>query len=454
MIPVAGQASDAEGPVTVSVNGAPATVEEDGSFSGAADLATDDPGLVVFEAMDRAGNTTRVEVRVEILAPEVALVRPAPGALIGERVIDLSGRSGTATEVGVNGVAAQVPGDGTFSLPGFDLGEDGLVTLTLEGSNCGGSVRATATLDLDTLAPTVAIDSPSEGTLFGSQPITVSGTVEDAHLETVTVNGVAATVDGGRFTAEGVPLAEGDDLLVATATDALGRSTASAPVTVTLDTHGADGDDHRARRRHGPGHADAHRLRRGLRSPPGRGPHRGRGGDGLRHDLHRRGRPRWRRGTTSWSPRRPTWRATAPLRPSVVVVLDTLPPEVSLDADALPELTGETAISVSGTAVDPHLDAVSPSTGSRRRSPATGSSPTRVPLEEGANALVAEAVDSLDHRATSAPVTVTRDTLAPEVVITEPAAGRGADRAHGDGARHGERSPPRPGDRSAGSRRP
>jgi len=421
LIPAAGRASDGEGPVTVTVNGAPATVAEDGSFTGSADLATDDPGLVVFEATDRAGNTTRVEVRVEIVPPEVALLSPAPGSLVGERVVDLAGRSGTATEVTVNGVPAQVTGDGTFALPGFDLGEDGLVALTVEGSNCGGSDRTTATLDLDTLAPTVAIDSPSEGTLFGSQPITVSGTVEDAHLDTVTVNGVTATVDGGRFTAEGVPLSEGDDQLIAKATDALGRSTVSAPVVVTLDTtaptvtitaptagtvldtptitvSGEVSDPHLDSVRIGDVVATVSGMTFTAEDVPL---------DEGDNFLVAEATDLAGNGASS---------------PSVVVVLDTLAPEVSLDGAALPELTGETSIPVAGTAIDPHLDAV---TVNSVEATVTGDRfvAEPVPLEEGANELVAEAVDTLDHRASSPPVTVTRDTLPPEVAITEPAAG-------------------------------
>ena len=41
--------------------------------------------------------------------------------------------------------------------------------------------------------------------------MTVTGTVEDAHLTTVTVNGVDASLDAGRFIATGVSLAEGDN---------------------------------------------------------------------------------------------------------------------------------------------------------------------------------------------------------------------------------------------------
>jgi len=421
LIPVSGQAEDGEGPVTLTVNGDPVTVADDGSFTGTADLATDDPGLVVFEATDQAGNTTRVEVRVDIVPPEVALLEPPPGSLVGRRVVDLAGSSGTATEVTVNGLAAQVPGDGSFTLPGFDLGEDGLVTLTLDASNCGGSVQATAVLDLDTLPPTVAIDSPSPETLFGSQPVTVSGTVEDAHLDMVTVNGVAATVDGGRFTAEGVPLTEGDNILVATATDALGRSTDSAPVPVTLDTTAPtvtitaptagtvlDTPTITVSGEVSDPHLDTVRVGDVVATVSGM--------------TFEAAGVALTEGDNFLVAEATDLAGNSAASPSVVVVLDTLPPEVTLDAGALPELTGETAIPVTGSAVDPHLDSVAvngvPATVTGDQFAADS-----VPLDEGANELVAEAVDTLDHHGLSAPVTVTRDTLPPEVAITEPAAG-------------------------------
>ncbi len=76
-----------------------------------------------------------------------------------------------------------------------------------------------------------AIGGPA--VLAGTRTITVTGTVDDPQA-VVTVNGTAATVSGGNFSAS-VTLTEGNNTITATATDPAGNS-ASASVTVSLDT--------------------------------------------------------------------------------------------------------------------------------------------------------------------------------------------------------------------------
>ncbi len=421
-IPVAGKVTDGESPVQLTVNGVAVTLAADGAFTTTASLFTADPGLIEVVATDRVGNVTRVAVRVSIVPPSVALTTPAPGSLVGTRTVNLSGTSGTATEVKVNGVAATVPGNGTFRLDGFDLGaEDGLVTLELAARNCGGSVTATAVLDLDTKAPVIAIDSPAAGALFGASPITVSGTVEDAHLVEVKVNGVPAQVEGRRFTAEGVVLHEGQNPLTATARDALSRSTTSATVVVELDstaptatiTEPKSGDV-----------VDTPQITvRGTVSDPNLTAVtvNGIAAAVTGASFVANGVP-LAEGENSLVAKARDAAGNQADSPSVVVVLDTLPPVVTLDAEALPELTKETSVTAVGTAADPHLEAVTVN-GVAATVSGEDYAAANVPLQEGANSIVARAVDTLGHAAETAPaVVVTRDTLPPQVAITEPAA--------------------------------
>ena len=415
-VTVAGRATDAEGPITrLTVNGTVVTVAADGSFSTTASLATADPGLVEVVATDSIGNTTRATVRVSIVPPVVALTSPAPGSLVGTRLVDLSGTCGTATAVTVNGRAAVVSG-GTFHLTGFDLGaQDGLIALALAASHCGGTVNATASLDLDTKPPVVAIDGPAEGDVFGASPITVTGTVVDAHLTSVTVNGVPAQVAGGHFTAAGVPLVQGSNRLVARATDALGRATDSAPVTVELDTVALTAAiiDPVS----GVVVSTPQITVRGTISKPNvtrvvvNGVTAVVSGTGFTAS----GVPLTEGDNPLVATVTGTNGATAD-SPSVLVVLDTLPPAITLDP--LPALTGETTVAVSGTVSDPHLQQVTvngvPAT------VAAGRYAVLVPLVEGPNSIVARAVDTLGHAAETAPATVTRDTLPPVIAITEP----------------------------------
>ncbi len=422
-VTVSGSATDAEGPTAaVTVNGVAVTPAADGSFSTVASLATADPGLVEVVATDGGGSTTRVAVRVAIVPPTVALTSPAPGSLVGTRLVDLAGTSGNAATVTVNGRAAVVPGDGTFSLAGFDLGPDeGLVTLSLLARHCGSEATVTAVLDLDTRAPVVAIDSPAAGDIFGDSPITVSGPVTDAHLAEVKVNGVVAQIANQRFTAEGVTLNEGQNTLTATARDALGRSTTSAPVAVELDSTAPT--------------ATITEPENGAVVGAPQITVRGTVSDVNLVTVKVNGVTATVTGTGFVANGMPLVEgdnflvAVARDRtnheteaPRVVVALDTQPPAVAIDAAALPSLTGDVSITVTGTVSDPHLATV---TVNGVAAQVTGGefAATAVPLQEGTNAIVAHAVDTLGHGADSAPASVTRDSLPPDVAITEPLPG-------------------------------
>ena len=79
------------------------------------------------------------------------------------------------------------------------------------------------------------ITSPTEGEVLDVTPTTVSGTVSPASA-VVIANGVVADLDGlGGFSAPGVDLVEGPNLITATARP-LDNLSASDSVEVTLDT--------------------------------------------------------------------------------------------------------------------------------------------------------------------------------------------------------------------------
>jgi hypothetical protein len=93
-------------------------------------------------------------------------------------------------------------------------------------------VQGDATAALDAVQPlAVTISSPTAGTSLLSQPVKVSGTASaGSGVKSVTVNGVAATVSGGSWSAS-VPLTKGTDTLTATVTSNAGH-TATASATV------------------------------------------------------------------------------------------------------------------------------------------------------------------------------------------------------------------------------
>jgi hypothetical protein len=84
-------------------------------------------------------------------------------------------------------------------------------------------------------AAMIAISSPADGATVSSSPVTVTGTASaGSGVKSVTVNGVAATVSGGSFSAT-VPLSKGANTLTAVVTSNGGAS-ASASETVTYAT--------------------------------------------------------------------------------------------------------------------------------------------------------------------------------------------------------------------------
>ncbi|HKD11339.1 MAG TPA: Ig-like domain-containing protein, partial [Thermoanaerobaculia bacterium] len=135
--------------------------------------------------------------------------------------------------VSVNGVAAPVSA-GRFTAASVPL-TAGSNTLTATATDLVGNIgTAVVHVTRDDSAVSIAIDTPPPGARLRAQPITVSGPVS-ASATAATVNGIAATLSGGRFSAASVPLNEGSNTLTARATDAGGRS-GVATSTVFLDT--------------------------------------------------------------------------------------------------------------------------------------------------------------------------------------------------------------------------
>lgn len=130
--------------------------------------------------------------------------------------------------------------DGTGAKPAHTYASAGTYNGTLTVTDSLGYASAPVGFAVNVTAsgppPVVTITAPDPLSVFNASgnPVTVKGTV-DKNSDTVTVNGVAASVSGGVFTATGVQLREGANVLTATATDTFGN-VGSASETVTLNT--------------------------------------------------------------------------------------------------------------------------------------------------------------------------------------------------------------------------
>ncbi len=205
------------------------------------------PGLQVVSAeganqtisrtvADRAGNTASATATVKLdkTAPSVVITSPASGTNLNVSTVGLAGTladslSGLAS-ASCNGASTPFTG-GSFNC-NVALSE-GANTATVRAKDVADN-EGTASVTVNYVrVPIVTITAPAPLSVFGSGYVNVIGAVDDP-TATVTVNGVAAG-SGGSFTATGVSLREGPNVITATATSAAG-AVGTASVTVSLDT--------------------------------------------------------------------------------------------------------------------------------------------------------------------------------------------------------------------------
>ncbi|MCU1347124.1 MAG: hypothetical protein JWO56_154, partial [Acidobacteria bacterium] len=206
-----------------------------------ASVSTNGSHTVLATAADTAGNQARVVRTFSIGAAATAGCNlgnfdPVAGSVIGAASVTITGTSGGAAGVKVNGVPARVA-NGSFA---------GTAELTVEGSNdvaiactdaAGAALAGGKTLPLVRAinAPTVTISDPAEMANRGTATTSVSGTI-GAGVVSVDVNGKPAVLGAGTWTASAVPLSSGLNVLVARAKNAAGRvATASRRVVYLLN---------------------------------------------------------------------------------------------------------------------------------------------------------------------------------------------------------------------------
>jgi hypothetical protein len=159
----------------------------------------------------------------------VAITSPSPSAYLNISPTVVSGTvADPQATVTVNGVTAQVSGNGfSASIPL----QEGSNAITAVAMNSGGAAStASETVTLDTTPPHVTIDTPSNNIVTANASIDVGGIVNDIVVGTVnplqaivTVNGVSALVSNRTYVAPSVPLRMGTNTITATASDRAGN---------------------------------------------------------------------------------------------------------------------------------------------------------------------------------------------------------------------------------------
>jgi RHS repeat-associated protein len=191
-------------------------------------------------ARDAAGNETRID-RVFFVGDSIASegcgldsIDPVSGTAVSATTIRISGRSGGAASVLINGNAAQVS-NGSFC--GEATLEPGRNEVVIRCADASGTPTAEAPVTLvihRETEPSIAIASPAEGATLTNGTVTVSGTVSDGVLSG-DVNGIPFEIARGTtaFAVPNVTLAAGLNVITARAKNGAGR-TGIATARVTL----------------------------------------------------------------------------------------------------------------------------------------------------------------------------------------------------------------------------
>jgi len=185
----------------------------------------------------------RAEIATGVEAPYITL--PADESYINQANLTVSGTSAAGTLVTlyvdeVQAATATADAEGAWSVQ-ITLAE-GLhaltATATVPGSGQGAGTTEPSPpilVTLDTGMPNLTLSSPIDGTSSSNRIITVSGTVSDTNLDTLTVNGTAIAVgSGGAFTTEVIGQ-DGSNTIAVTARDKAGNAT-TLTRTVTIDS--------------------------------------------------------------------------------------------------------------------------------------------------------------------------------------------------------------------------
>lgn len=169
---------------------------------------------------------------------EAVITSPEDGLLTNEAEITVNGTAAPETTIRLlqNGSevgSAEIGEDRSFAIDvKLDEGINEFIAETyVDGEQA--SVSYPVTVTLDTKAPELTIVSPEDGERTNSETMTVKGTVNDKHLDTVTVNGQEAAVLDGAFSHR-ILLEEGENAIEVVATDTIGNKAAET-ITIFAD---------------------------------------------------------------------------------------------------------------------------------------------------------------------------------------------------------------------------
>lgn len=244
---------------TVTAPGA-TSYHQSGGYYNVEVEATNDAGTTVSAS---GSNLTGLRLVVkERVAPVITILSPSGGAYVTNSkqpvvftVVDEAGGSGInlsslvvkldGTAVASNTITTTAIANGySVTYTPASAVSDGSHTVTVAVSDNDGNAATakSTTFTVDTVPPTLNISAPADGISVNTKSLTVAGTTNDSTSSPVTVKitlngtdqGSVSVGSNGAFS-KSVTLADGNNTIVITATDAAGKAS-SVTRTVKLDT--------------------------------------------------------------------------------------------------------------------------------------------------------------------------------------------------------------------------
>lgn len=177
-----------------------------------------------------------IRARVAYGVDDPVITSPTEDVITNEANLTVEGTASPTTTIQLlnNGEevgSSEVGDDGKFSFDiELDEGANEFKAVSiLRGANVGESAPVTVTLD--TQSPELTIENPKNGDKTNRETITVEGTVADANLDFVKVNGQKAAVEDGKYSKR-ILLDNGENEIEVVAQDLAGNTTTKS---VTID---------------------------------------------------------------------------------------------------------------------------------------------------------------------------------------------------------------------------
>lgn len=177
-----------------------------------------------------------IRSRVAYEVEEPVITSPTEDLITNDEDITVEGEASPTTTIQLLNNDEEIDraevgeeGEFTFSTT-LNEGENELTAVSLLNGAATGQSEAVSVI-LDTIAPELTIDSPTDGEKSNRETFTVEGTVHDENLDYVEVNGQKADLEGDDYSKR-ILLDNGENVIEVTAVDLAGNSTTES---VTID---------------------------------------------------------------------------------------------------------------------------------------------------------------------------------------------------------------------------